>query len=80
MPQLARFASNLAFHCPVLDRTELTGLFDYRSSTEEDWDSYSSNSAGSFLSFIKEMGLKMQPAQGPIETFVIDHAELSSPS
>jgi uncharacterized protein (TIGR03435 family) len=45
MPQLAKFASDFALHCPVLDQTGLTGTFDYRSPPE-DWDVYQSDTTG----------------------------------
>ena len=34
----------------------------------------------SFKDLIREIGLKLEPAQGPVETFIIDHAEKPSPN
>jgi Protein of unknown function (DUF3738) len=34
----------------------------------------------SFKGLIREIGLKLEPAQGPVETFIIDHAEKPSPN
>lgn len=78
IPQLAKFASNLILHRPVLDQTEVTGSFDYKAPDvkvpqEQDFE-------GSFPTFIQEVGLKLTSSKGPVETFVIDHAERPSPN
>jgi uncharacterized protein (TIGR03435 family) len=80
MPQLAKFASDYVLHAPVQDQTGLTGLFNYRSPMQVDPDAYVADNAGSFLNFLAEIGLKLQSAKGPVETFVIDHAEQPSPN
>ena len=79
MPQLAKFASDYVLHCPVVDRTGLTGYFDY-SSPPEEWDVYQKDQTGSFLSLIREVGLKLSSSKGPVETLAIDHAERPSPN
>jgi uncharacterized protein (TIGR03435 family) len=66
-------------HCPVLDRTDLTGSFDYKSPAE-DWDAHQQDQVGSFLNLIREIGLKLDSAKGPVETFVIDQAHTPSPN
>lgn len=78
MPQFAKFAGDFYLHRPILERTGLTGAFDYRSP-EEDWDIYQADPTGSLLNLIQEMGLKLESSKGPVETFVIDHAEKPSP-
>lgn len=78
MPQLAEFASAYILHRPVLDRTGLTGAFDYRSEAE-DWDIHQADRNGSFLRMLKAAGLKFEPSTGDVETLVIDHAELPTP-
>jgi len=77
MPQLAKFASDYVLHCPVSDRTELSGSFDYRQRVPDPDPNYSDNS-DSFLRFIRELGLRLERAKGPVETFVIDRAERPS--
>jgi len=77
MPELANFASGYEMHRPVLDRTGLTGAFNYRSA-HEDWSTYQADPDGSFLRLISELGLKLVPATGPVEMLVIDHAERPS--
>jgi uncharacterized protein (TIGR03435 family) len=79
MPELANFASGYEMHRPVLDRTGLTGAFNYRSA-HEDWSTYQADPDGSFLRLISELGLKLVPATGPVEMLVIDHAERPSPN
>ncbi len=81
MPQLAKFASDYYLHAPVLDRTDLSGAFDYRQpdALAESEANYVDNS-GSFLSLIQELGLRLTSTKGPVETFVIDHAEKPSPN
>jgi|HubBroStandDraft_1064217.scaffolds.fasta_scaffold15393_2 uncharacterized protein (TIGR03435 family) len=80
MPQLAKFANDYVLHAPVQDQTGLSGLFNYRSPIEVDPDAYVADNAGSFLNLLAEIGLKLQSAKGPVETFVIDHAEQPSPN
>ena len=78
MPQLARFASDYVLHAPVLDRTELSGLFDYTQSQHDLEPDYSDNT-DSFLRLMPEIGLKLERSKGPFEIFVIDHAAKVSP-
>ena len=79
MPQLAKFASDFVLHCKVEDRTGLTGSFDY-SSPPEEWDVHQKDQTGSFLSLIREMGLKLSSSKGSVETLSIDHAEKPPPN
>jgi uncharacterized protein (TIGR03435 family) len=77
MPQLAKFAADYVLHKPVIDQTGLKGSFDYRDT---DWqtDQDNTNIEGSFTVFIRDIGLKLTSAKGPVETFVIEHAEKPS--
>jgi len=69
---------------PVIDKTGLTGTYDFTLN----WSvqtaplvngvgTYStpSDDAPSIFGALQEVGLKLQPATGPIEIIVIDHAE-----
>jgi uncharacterized protein (TIGR03435 family) len=78
MPQLAKFASGYALHQTVLDKTGLDGSFDYRSKLS--LTSPQNGDDVSFRFFLEEIGLKLVPSTGPVETFVIDHAEPPSPN
>ena len=82
MPQLAKFAADHILHAPVLDRTELKGYFNYRQTAKllDSEVDYGSGNTGPFLLFLHEMGLKLETAKGPVETFVIDSAEKPSPN
>jgi uncharacterized protein (TIGR03435 family) len=77
MAQLARFAADNELHVPVLDHTELTGTFDYKqpvgleAPSDENYSDFITNS---FLSFVSELGLKLERTKEPVETFVIDRA------
>jgi uncharacterized protein (TIGR03435 family) len=73
MPQLAKFAADYVLHAPVLDRTELSGSFDYKQRLPDLEPNYTDNS-DSFLRLIPELGLKLERSKGPVEIFVIDHA------
>lgn len=73
MPQLAKFASDFVLHAQVIDRTELTGAFDYRQRVPDADPDYRDNSA-SFLRLIPELGLKLERTKGPVQIFRIDHA------
>ncbi len=75
--QLAKFASDTVLHKPVIDRTGLEGSFDYRDPDAK-VDQDNSDFEGSFTVFIQDVGLKLTSSKGPVETFVIEHAEKPS--
>ncbi len=82
MLELADFAGSYMLHRPVLDRTELTGAFDYRSALEDtetpttnSVSSFQERMKSSFLELLQEVGLKLTPAQGEAKILTIDHAE-----
>jgi len=78
MPQLAHFASGFILRSPVLDRTDLKGSFDYRQKSDLDPTNNMEDSESSFYDFLKEAGLKLERSKGPVDIFVIDHAEKPS--
>lgn|ERR1035441_8306165 len=79
-------ASNLSFalHSTVVDKTSLTGLYnvdlkwspDDAGSSNEDAAAESGPSI--FTAVQEQLGLKLIPTKGSIETLVIDHAEMPS--
>jgi len=73
MPDLARFASSILIHAPVIDRTGLEGPFDYRQKSDLDATNNADDNLGTFRDFLAEAGLKLDRDKGPVETFVIDH-------
>lgn len=63
---------------PVVDVTGLQGEFDFWMEwTPEDTSEVNNGeSGGTFRDALKnQLGLKLQPANGPVEVLVIDHAE-----
>lgn len=77
MPQLARLAAANILRAPVVDKTGLNGSFDYRQPARL-LDSEVDYSNPPFIPLLSEVGLKVTATQGPVETFVIDHAEKPS--
>ena len=75
--QVANFLSGYVVHAPVLDKTGLKGAFDFRSKSQPDFDQ---DPAGSALSGLGELGLKLKKEKGPVEYFVIDRAEQTTPN
>jgi uncharacterized protein (TIGR03435 family) len=84
MADLATLLSNLGTRIlgrPVVDRTGLTGKFDFtlqlpvaqpEAATEAD----SQPDAGALFTALQEqLGLKLQPATAPTEYLVVDHIE-----
>lgn len=79
MPDLASFASSFILHRPVLDRTSLTGAFDYQADPD-DPNAPVSDHDSSFMRILNDAGLKLTPSTGPAEILTIDHAEPPSPN
>jgi uncharacterized protein (TIGR03435 family) len=66
----------------VIDKTGLTGKYDFDLKWARDDDSVSLNAdpatdAGPpiFTAIDEQLGLKLQPAKGPVEVLVVDHVE-----
>jgi uncharacterized protein (TIGR03435 family) len=75
MPVLAARLSRY-LGSPVLDKTAITGQFDFRFdyvSGDEHPDVISA-----ILTSVQGIGLKLEASKGPVETIVIDHAERPS--
>jgi uncharacterized protein (TIGR03435 family) len=72
---MAVLASNLAsvVERPVIDRTGITGQFDFEFSFGP--ENSSNDGAPSIFSAIQKLGLKLESGKGPVPTLVIDHAE-----
>jgi uncharacterized protein (TIGR03435 family) len=86
MADLAREASLPG--APVLDKTGLSGAFDYEQketekfkwsgpdlSQEERNSEFSSAHHSSFLILLQELHLKLEKSKAPIEIYLIDHVE-----
>jgi uncharacterized protein (TIGR03435 family) len=60
---------------PVVDRTGLKGVFEFRL----DFSTTANDDRPDVLSALQnQLGLRLEPAKGPVETFVIDHLEKPS--
>jgi uncharacterized protein (TIGR03435 family) len=67
-------------HCPVMDKTALTGAYDFKlqwsldesgASTDSPWPSI-------FTAVQEQLGLKLEATKTQVETILIDHAEMPS--
>jgi uncharacterized protein (TIGR03435 family) len=69
-----------AVHRTVIDKTGLTGNFDLvmEWSNEDNPDSGAEPLPSIFTAIQEQLGLKLQPAKGPVETLVVDHAQMPS--
>jgi uncharacterized protein (TIGR03435 family) len=68
-------------HRTVADKTGLTGKYDLllEWAPEDDQDASSESSAAPFFTALQEqLGLKLQPSKGPVDTLVVDHVEMPS--
>jgi uncharacterized protein (TIGR03435 family) len=72
MLELAAHLSDSLEH-PVLDRTGIEGLFNFR--VEHLSDDPHPDLASLALGLVRELGLKLETGKGPVETLVVDHAE-----
>jgi uncharacterized protein (TIGR03435 family) len=80
MPLLAVRLSGI-LQQPVLDKTGLSGSFDFKSAAlGDDPKAEYQDVVASILTSVQGMGLKLKSAKGPVETIVIDHIERASPN
>jgi uncharacterized protein (TIGR03435 family) len=77
--QLATFTSMVLQH-PVIDRTDMTGAFDYRSPSPQSSTNSADDFSGSLVNLLHDIGFKLEQTKGPVETFIIDHAVEPSPN
>jgi uncharacterized protein (TIGR03435 family) len=63
----------------VIDKTGISGLFDLHIEFTPDQNAPTStdNTAGPsiFTALQEQLGLKLEPARGPVQLFVVDHVE-----
>jgi uncharacterized protein (TIGR03435 family) len=63
----------------VIDKTELTGSYDFTLRWSTDASEADGNAGPSLYSALQEqLGLKLQSAKGSVETLVVDHVEVPS--
>lgn len=79
---MASLASSLEgqVHRPVIDKTGLVGNYDVAMKWSSDTVPSSEANPGPsiFTALQEQLGLKLRPAKGPVETLVVDHVEMPS--
>ena len=80
MTQLAEMGLARSVQRPVIDRTGLTGGFEWTLEWAPD-DSPAANADRPSLmtALVEQLGLKLESARGPMEILVIDHVERPIP-
>jgi uncharacterized protein (TIGR03435 family) len=80
---MGRLTETLAawLHCPVIDKTGLTGKYDFQlqwtaiegveTGPAADWPSL-------FTAIKEQLGLKLESGKGPVHVLIIDHVEMAS--
>jgi bla regulator protein BlaR1 len=79
MAQLSDTLSNQV-HRAILDKTGLTGGFDLdlKWAPDDISDANPDSALSIFTAIQEQLGLKLQPSHGPVDTLVIDHAQMPS--
>ncbi|HWB32251.1 MAG TPA: TIGR03435 family protein [Acidobacteriaceae bacterium] len=84
MASLAGELSGYVFHQPVIDKTGLTGTYDFVTKNipgnEEAFPPGGTPDMTLLIRYVKEMGLKLTKSTGPVPTLVIDQASQPSPN
>jgi uncharacterized protein (TIGR03435 family) len=88
MDMLVQFLSGSSFGLgrEVFDRTGLTGNYDFTlsyapvkaSASTQSTDASDPNFPDIFTAVQEQLGLKLEPSTGPVETLVVDHIERPS--
>jgi uncharacterized protein (TIGR03435 family) len=78
LAELSQRLATSAGH-PVIDRTGIAGMFDFHLQfTPDDAPPSDEPAAPSLFTALGELGLKLEPARGPVESLVIDRVERPS--
>jgi uncharacterized protein (TIGR03435 family) len=77
--QLSALATQLSYqlHSPIIDKTGLTGTYDITLQWAPDQGAAGADSPGPsiFTAVQEQLGLKLNPSKGPVDTLVIDHVQ-----
>jgi uncharacterized protein (TIGR03435 family) len=66
-------------HRQVIDKTGITRTADFTLKwTSDEAADHGGTVVSIFTAVEEQLGLKLQPAKGPVDTLVIDHAEMPS--
>lgn len=79
MAALASLLTDVA-HRTVIDKTGLTGNYEISLKWSQDVGSDSTTDLGPsiFTALQEQLGLKLKPSKGPVETLVVDHVAMPS--
>jgi uncharacterized protein (TIGR03435 family) len=81
MEQLAQYIGNFHVQAPVVDMTNLDGLYDYKQTVTDPEPAYAGPAfTDSLLRLLKEVGLELKRTRGPVEVLVIESAQRPSPN
>jgi uncharacterized protein (TIGR03435 family) len=75
-------ALSVAGH-PVIDKTGVTGTFDLDiefAGTRPDSEASTNPNVPSIFAALDQLGLKLEPAKGPVDFLVIDHIDRPTPN
>lgn len=79
---MASLASSLEgqVHRPVIDKTGLVGNYDVAMKWASDTVPSSETNPGPsiYTALQEQLGLKLKPTKGPVDTLVVDHVEMPS--
>jgi len=75
MPDLAWRLSRY-LERPVIDQTGLTGSYDFR--VEYSTDEQKPDVVSMILTTVQQLGLKLEPSRGPVESIVVERLEKPS--
>ena len=76
MPDLAWRLSGY-LEKPVIDRTGLAGSFDF-NHVESSADEQKPDPVSTILAAVQQLGLKLDPSKGPVETIVVERLQKPS--
>jgi uncharacterized protein (TIGR03435 family) len=80
MTSMAAFSDHLSifFHRPVIDRTGLSGLYDFKVQTRDVLEGMARISEPATGWAFGDLGLQIVPMELPSEILIIDHVEKPS--
>jgi uncharacterized protein (TIGR03435 family) len=85
MDRLARTLSQQGLGRVVLDKTDLTGRYDFQlnwapENVAADINAVNTSGPSIFTALTEQLGLKLESQKGPVPVLVVDHIEEPSPN
>jgi uncharacterized protein (TIGR03435 family) len=80
MAQLAsQFSKRNSVDRPVIDKTGLTGTYDYKLEWGDDTAGGADPAVlSAFTAFQEQLGLRLEPTRAPVQVLIVEHAEKPS--